>query len=638
MHLRKRMRFLTAALLVPFLITAAYSAEPAIASRVSHAGYVWRTSPVGSSAELVTLFCQGCEQAGAAGSDVPLIALLRDTLGDTKPESSRITDLWLLSYARPNIGKRMLSAVPFFYWRVGGSRGNHGVKTLAPLLDMNALQHPAANTLTQNLLQWTVLDPLSTPVRASTRAYRGNAADDERLHLQEAISYLQQAPVSTPDSPLNQLQVQTLIARLELRKSLLGGFVSADGAAKYGVSAQIRDLEIRSRDWELLREWADKTGLYFEPLDLAGTRNEYAALWIPLTGSHPASATSVAPIWKLLNLKPPSPRDLQQIPAGAVFERALDENGNLLPAGSSGARQIKLVPLGIYSLDYPKMPLLVADFRNHHHLRWRAMEQRSINEVTAGVIGISHFTNWYYYVAADLYDFVASRHGSPMNQAARLDCYSQFRARLALDRELDPTLRAEAMQRIDSLAMNPLEAAPNAEMQAASANFKALEDRAQTGQLLALVKKNRREELAAWDRTKLGAIRHELFRVLTFGAYTPEAKSSEDIVAQLAVQRRAQYQLDFLEQLARAGTPPEVQVDSNRIAASVAELESLLPAVNSDRFHLEARNTIARLRSNSEDSDLQARCERALVALYSIDEARRTVALKPTSVRLPSAE
>ncbi len=90
---------------------------------------------------------------------------------------------------------------------------------------------------------------------------------------------------------------------------------------------------------------------------------------------------------------------------GSVYERSVTANGDLLPADESGVSTVRLVPLGVYSLNYPKMPLLLIDFRDKLHVRRHELAQRSINEITSGVIGISHFTNWYYYVGADLYDF-----------------------------------------------------------------------------------------------------------------------------------------------------------------------------------------------------------------------------------------
>src|SRR4051812_41467296 len=42
-------------------------------------------------------------------------------------------------------------------------------------------------------------------------------------------------------------------------------------------------------------------------------------------------------------------------------------------------------------------------------------------------------------------------HGNPVDQAARLDCYSRFRVDLALDHELDPVFRKEMERHLDSL-------------------------------------------------------------------------------------------------------------------------------------------------------------------------------------------
>src|SRR5579875_1915627 len=75
--------------------------------------YHWDATPVGETAQLLTLFCT------SQNSDVPVVAVLRDTLGDENPENDRVTYVWLLSYSRPNLGQRFLAAVPFFYWRVG---------------------------------------------------------------------------------------------------------------------------------------------------------------------------------------------------------------------------------------------------------------------------------------------------------------------------------------------------------------------------------------------------------------------------------------------------------------------------------------------------------------------------------------
>jgi len=85
--------------------------------------YYWRIAPVANTAELLTLFCQSCKVEAAGYQDVPLVAVLRDTLGDSNPRNDRISYVWLLTCSRPSIGSRFLSAIPFFYWRLGESSG-----------------------------------------------------------------------------------------------------------------------------------------------------------------------------------------------------------------------------------------------------------------------------------------------------------------------------------------------------------------------------------------------------------------------------------------------------------------------------------------------------------------------------------
>src|SRR5581483_8249620 len=88
--------------------------------------YYWQVTPVAHTAELLTLFCRSCPSAGDAYSDQPLVAVLRDTLGDADPENDRVTDVWLLTYSRLNLLQRALSAVPFFYWHVGQGSASAG--------------------------------------------------------------------------------------------------------------------------------------------------------------------------------------------------------------------------------------------------------------------------------------------------------------------------------------------------------------------------------------------------------------------------------------------------------------------------------------------------------------------------------
>ncbi len=626
-------------LCAPGAALAASMASNGLALSSSSTGYFWRTTNVSGQAQLITLFCGACNASAQLenNTDIPLISVMRDTLGDEDPKNDRLTAIWLLTYIRPSLGRQALSAVPFFYWRVNGNSPKVKSKLPSPLLDMTSPQHPIFGTLGRDILQWGLLDSVGLPVRASSRAYRSNEADNERLHLEEAENYLRSAPpAGNSGSALSQGQIQTLIARLELRKTLLGGLADETAAKRLGAEDRIEFNTVRSKNWELLRQWADKTGLSFDPIPLARTSGQYAILWYPLDDGAGSAEPGPHAIWKLLGVKRPS-KDL----AGAsrrngVYLRNFDELGNMLPFDETGVRQSRFIPLGVYSLTYPKRPLLVLDFRTGMHLRLKEISQRSINEVTAGVIGISHFTNWYYYVAAAAYDFVASRRGGAMDQYERLDSYAQFRASLQLDNELDPRLRSEMQRRIGMLSVNPLESDPRSEMRAAVTRYDNLQRAAADGKLATMVDNDRRAELAQ-DRDspkqlELGYLLH----LGTLGVYTRRAAKQPSNQGDLNAYRRAAVELAFLDSLVRNGTAPEVAYEASQIERSVASLHEQLPRINSRAMDSHAEATLGKLDGLSRNPGLKQECAVTLASLHSVSDSRRpldAVALEPAAIR-----
>jgi hypothetical protein len=576
--------------------------------------YYWNSAPVADSAQLLTLFCRACGVLGGTEQDVPLVSVLRDTLGDQANENDRVTYIWLLTYARPHLEQRILSAIPFFYWRMGRGPGSVGVHDTKPLLELSAPEHPMTAQLGRDLVQWTAFDPLISPIRASTRAYGSNLLEDERVHREEALTYLRHAPVSNDTSALTQPQLDTVIARLELRDAPLGGLVDRTQAGRLGMHLGFEQERIRIRNRELLRQWAEKAGLIFEPLSLAGTQGQYAILWFPQEGSMEPTGSSQSSIWKLLGIRNPWNDDRLKDWKGPVYERALDENGSM-----------RIIPLAVYSLDYPKLPLVMIDFRRKLGVRRREVLQRSISELTAGVLGLSHFTNWYFYIGMDSYNFVTARHGSPVREASRLDCYSDFRMELALDHSIDPVLKENIEGRMRWLSVNPLEAAPEREIQDATERYKLLAREAgDGGRLMALVGKERRFELASFGESEKGKAAKSMLHVVTRGLYTQQAK--RDDVAMVDHDRRIANQLSFLDSLVQAETPPEVAYGDERVMSSVDELSSLIPTVSSRRIRLHAETTLENLKRLSEDAELQADCTTALAAIRETDPLRKTQA------------
>jgi hypothetical protein len=99
--------------------------------------YYWKARPVGDTAQLLTLFCSRCNVSNGNEGDVPLVSVLRDTLGDEANENNRVNYVWLLTYAHRTLGQRFLSAIPFFYWHVGQGSGSVSAHDTKPLMDLS---------------------------------------------------------------------------------------------------------------------------------------------------------------------------------------------------------------------------------------------------------------------------------------------------------------------------------------------------------------------------------------------------------------------------------------------------------------------------------------------------------------------
>src|ERR1044072_7602128 len=67
---------------------------------------------------------------------IPLVSILRDTLGDQNPEDDRLRYVWPLTYTRPTTTQRLAAAIPFFSTRTGNKDGSS--KPPPPALDLAA--------------------------------------------------------------------------------------------------------------------------------------------------------------------------------------------------------------------------------------------------------------------------------------------------------------------------------------------------------------------------------------------------------------------------------------------------------------------------------------------------------------------
>src|ERR1051325_2291587 len=142
-------------------------------------------------AELLTIFgrLDGMRSGAASAPEVPLISVVRDTLSDTSPENDRLRYVWMLSYTRPNLLKRIASAIPFLYQHVGNQAEAYN-RPPRPILDLANPTRQTWNHFFWSGMQSVFLDSYGIPVKASTRTYRRNAADYRAGHVMQALSIL----------------------------------------------------------------------------------------------------------------------------------------------------------------------------------------------------------------------------------------------------------------------------------------------------------------------------------------------------------------------------------------------------------------------------------------------------------------
>src|SRR5690348_15539726 len=230
--------------------------------------------PVANGAELLTVFSSQPDST----AEIPLVSVLRDTLGDKDPGNDRLRYIWVLTSARPTVLQHVAAFVPFFYWRPDLGK-NMDAKPGA-ILDLGDTSKVVWNALGQSLAQAAAIDSNGALLRASTRRYRANLADQRQVNLMEgltAISQLEEIPEG--EALLSEPELLEAQARLSLAGKTLGGLVTTERLPEAYLKNRIQTEETRGHNWELLRQRAEANGLYFDPLGFARSRT-HALLWI----------------------------------------------------------------------------------------------------------------------------------------------------------------------------------------------------------------------------------------------------------------------------------------------------------------------------------------------------------------------
>jgi hypothetical protein len=512
---------------------------------------------VEGGAELITILAKldGIESK-ESGKWVPLVTVLRDTLGDLSPENDRLRYVWPLTYTRPTRKQRLSGAIPFLYSRVG-NKNYSSAKAPPPVFDLAAADREVWNKIFWTALQNLLLDPYGTPVKASTRSYEHNVAAYRKSHIIRALSILSlhEAVEGTP--AFSDAEMAEIQARLRLTDKTFGGLVGDLSLARYNEKqiAEVRDN--RGHNWELLRQRAEAESLFFEPLQMPDGSTTHALLWVAksdLTSNQPRRYES-----RFLNISSPWSDKRLLNWQGYGETRFLDSENHLVSADTPGARQTEMIPLSLYGLDNPRIPMLLVDFRDGLNPKKREMTRRALQDVTKNILSVSRFGDLSYFLGRTVFDFVTGRRGIDVNQPSRLHTYSQLKLLLSLDQSLDPELRDEIGARLEKVSLNPMENDLQAEAKLATEQYEALLNYAkQPDGLSQKLDRDRRREMVALEHGRTQQILFRLANILSFGKYTHREKAEPGMEARLDIARRLDYHTRFLKEVAKSS--PQIDV------------------------------------------------------------------------------
>jgi hypothetical protein len=497
---------------------------------------------------------------------VPLVSILRDTLGDNDPENNRLRYVWPLTYTRPTVKQRLAAAIPFFYTRVGNKEKLTKVPPAA--LDLAAPENDVWDKIFWAALQNVLLDTYGTPIKASTSSYRRNSSDYRRSHIIRALSVLALYQAVKGKSVFTKSEMATIQARLLLSDKTFGGLVDDSHLETYYTRRTSQTRDERGHNWELLRQRAEAESLYFEPLLMPDGSATHALLWVAkrdlvkLQGSRYSS--------RFLNISNPWTDKRLLDWKGYVETRYFDSENHPVESDTPGAEAVEMIPLGLYGLDNPKIPMLLVDFRDSYNPKKREMSRRVLNDVTRNLLSLSKFGNLPFFLGRTVFDFVTGRRGMDVNQPSRLHTYSQLKLLLALNTSLEPELRSEVSGRLEQISLNPFENGLNAEAKIATEQYNALVAYAKDPDgLAAKLELDRRAELTPLEHDGKARLAFGVLNVLSFGKYVHREELADDMEDRLDIARRLEYHTNFLQQIAKSSAEIDITWNLEDVRRSI---------------------------------------------------------------------
>ena len=564
-------------------------------------------------ADLITILARrprSEEHLNGPRVDIPLVSVLRDTLADDEPDNDKLRYVWLHSHTSPSFVQRAAAFIPFFYF--GGAKRKIGNDPPPAVIDLGAGDKVFWNKLFWFLFQRLVLNDLVAVPRASAMQYRNNDLDLNRTAVADSMAALALFQAIQGEKVLSDSELKDLQARLSLTDKTFGWKMQSENLHR--VYDQDRKLirDFRGHNWELLRQYTESQGLYFDPLVMPDGFARHAIVWTSEADIKANKGRSFNR--RFLNIKNPWNDKRLENWKGYSQVRYFDAEGREVESGTPGAAAKTMIPLALYGLDHPKVPMILVDFRDARNPRYRELSKRVLMDVTDNVLALSRFHSLPYFVGRLVYDFVTGRRGMDLNQASRFRSYSQLRLLLSIDESLDADFKREVSKNVDFASTNPMSNDADNSIEIATKQYANLLSFAGRPDGLAkTIADDRREEMAALKHSRFSRSFFTAANVLTLGFYTHREKDTPELRTQLDKRRQLAYHERFLREVAANSAGPEVDSDMEQLRESLQFI-----AENGDDAEVKTTKALARIYAISSTEDLRLLC---LTGLYKIDNS-----------------
>ena len=234
--------------------------------------------PVDNGAELLTLFFTEHPDSNGVEAEVPLISVLRDTLGSSDPDVHRLRYVWVHTYAAPGLKQRVAAATPFVYSRFGNT-GTSKIGVPSPVMDLSVEEDRLWKNIWGVALKGAIFDPKIYLIETAVQTYRENRSLYLQMQFARAATAIDMDDAFSELAVLSDSERRQLQQRFAERNNGLATLLNHSQLERLYMKGMIAMRQECARNWELLRQRAESEGLYFEPLLLPdGTATHAIAL------------------------------------------------------------------------------------------------------------------------------------------------------------------------------------------------------------------------------------------------------------------------------------------------------------------------------------------------------------------------